>query len=159
MKTFFIYGKPVKAAGIIPYYTDGNSTYFLLQNNGKWYEDFGGKVEKEDLDIRDTAIRELVEESNYVFPKEYAYEKLERGIFNRGTKYMLYFLPVPQKYPESVFGEKEQLLDLDRRVEWVKIDHLVNQKIAIHPRLTPQLFREIYALKMNNSRQETDNIK
>lgn len=59
-------GAICSAAGIIPYTEIEGVRYFMMQYNYSkhWYEDFGGKVDKFDSDIFETAVRETVEETN-----------------------------------------------------------------------------------------------
>ena len=43
----------------------------IRKTNDKIYEDFGGKTDMEDMTILDTISREVFEESNKIFKKEF----------------------------------------------------------------------------------------
>ncbi len=90
--TLILGNRVVKAAGILFYYETEDEfqkkhyKFLVLERLSKnkrlTWEDFGGKVEKTDRTVYDTAIRETLEESNNYF----TYEYLNNHI--RHTKYI-----------------------------------------------------------------------
>lgn len=65
-------------AGIIPYVTHNNERYYafgLSSHNGSIF-DFGGHREPEDVDLVETAVRELREESLEVFGDSITYDQI-----------------------------------------------------------------------------------
>ena len=89
-----ILGKDFRAAGICFYNTDQKK--ILLQKSKRGWEFLGGRVEKTDLSLFHTALRESVEEANGCITKDRA---------NMGT------LEIIEKYLEEDFNELEKLIN------------------------------------------------
>lgn len=88
----------IRASGIIPYYIKNNSVKILinyeLRNNKLLHNIIGGKVDKKDLKIEDTMIREFNEETGFLMSdiiRNYREKKnfLNAKIYLQKAKYML----------------------------------------------------------------------
>ena len=146
-------GQPIRAAGILCYVyhksfneqiKDKKSGYLENQNN--IYSDTGGKTDKIDKSIIDTAIRETVEETNgHLFSSRHNYEICEKilkkefkrqkpnPIYVDNCKYLLY--PLRLRYKNKFlslkrFGDKELHDDIQHSYHW--LDKIPKN---IHPRL------------------------
>lgn len=130
--------KPVKACGIILVH-HSEEPYFLLQKRGKYYEDFGGRIEPTDRTVFDTMIREAQEESNYRFDPVSLYQRLCATPFFYYHKKANYLYAVLHATDEEVclsdgdFGQKETYQNIERQVTWVPTSQLVIGNV--HPRL------------------------
>lgn len=157
MKQFFYKNDPncpVKAAGVIFTKKGMKFNSILMQEitNKNYIQDFGGKVDEEDLNILETASRELFEESNasihYRNTKKFlSINQLKRLISNnkyyilyiRQSKYLLFFVDFPRttKVNFNVSGKYEILDMIPRTVRWMSMDEFFdNQKQKkLHARL------------------------
>jgi 8-oxo-dGTP pyrophosphatase MutT (NUDIX family) len=123
-------------AGVILY----NKDEILMQKikGRNFWEDFGGRTDEEDKNVKEAAMREASEESNHVLNKNY----LKRLISNNTDKcyYLLqenkYFIIMiyvsgkeKRKLTSDIFGTREEHDGIDRKVEWVKRD------VKLHPRI------------------------
>lgn len=141
--TFKFKGFTIRAAGIIPYFTDDDNlvTHFLMINKDGVYEDFGGKTDSTDGTVYETAVREAEEESNGVLKRS----ELASNIFGANTyisqnsKYVVFFVPVQCMYNPEIFGKREEHDGIDRTVEWLTSDELLSRDL--HPRLKYRKFR------------------
>lgn len=146
-------GQPIRAAGILCYVYHKSfnkeikdKKIWLFRNQNNIYSDTGGKTDKIDKSIIDTAIRETVEETNgHLFSSKHNYEICEKILkqeFKRQTpnpiyvdncKYLLY--PLRLRYKNRFlslkrFGDKEIHDDMHHSYHW--IDKIPKN---IHPRL------------------------
>ena len=140
-------GHPIRAAGILCYVNYKNQKkIWLFRNQNNYFSDTGGKTDKDDETIIDTAIRETVEETNghlfsskhnfeicrNILKKEFDRQKPE-PIYVDNCKYILYTLKLRFKnrlLSLSRFGKKETHDDLEHSYHW--LDYIPKN---IHPRL------------------------
>jgi hypothetical protein len=108
---------PIRAGGVLFYFKD---EFLMIHSRGK-YEDFGGQTDIGDNDLVDTVCREVEEESNGIFSKEYVKEKIKdiEPIYIKHCKYMLYIVELDKHYDPEIFGNKEIYDGLDRTIEWI----------------------------------------
>lgn len=146
-------GQPIRAAGILCYVYHKSfneqikdKKIWLFRNQNNIYSDTGGKTDKTDKSIIDTAIRETVEETNgHLFSSKHNYkicEKILKHEFKRqnpnpiyvdNCKYILY--PLRLRYKNKFlslkrFGDKEIHDDMEHSYHW--LDKIPKN---IHPRL------------------------
>lgn len=134
--------KPCMAGGVMFYrYTDECDMEFLMINVRNRYEDFGGKTDPRDTSIIDTIIREVDEESNGIFPKEFTRPKLQgHGLYLPDGKYLLYYVEIYERYDTECFGTMEATEKINRIVEWVPLKSLLSGEVRLHPRLQKNAF-------------------
>ena len=144
-------GVNVKAAGVVPYMrTAEGNVFFLMQemvNGSRTGQlcDFGGRREREDSDLYETAARELTEETCGAFgsvqgiAQRLRHERTVR-ILNPVGKYLTFFLKV--KIPEG--QEPEQLIsEVDhastdfaaRDCRWFGVEELLAEEARVQGRL------------------------
>jgi len=128
-KTFY-------GGGVILYH--GKKLLLQKIEGRDFWEDFGGKTDKEDKDIITTAFRECSEESNKVLNKEFLEELIKLNkkkcyYLLQNNTYFIYVIYVPRvvkdKLDSEIFGEKEFHDNIRRKVEWVDKD------VDLHPRI------------------------
>lgn len=128
-KTFF-------GGGIILYH---NNKILMQKVAGTGYwEDFGGRCDKEDETIIKTAFRECEEESNYNITTEFLSEMIDKNpdkchyMLQRNT-YFIYLIYISRKDKEKLklsdFGDIEEHDNIKREVSWIDIDE------KLHPRI------------------------
>lgn len=133
-KTFM--GKPFYGGGVVLYH--GKKLLLQKIDGRDYWEDFGGKTDKEDEDIIETAFREGKEESNEILNREFLEELIELNkkkcyyLLQHNT-YFIYVIYVPRIVKDSLtskkFGESELHDNIKRKVEWVDKD------VKLHPRI------------------------
>lgn len=142
--TFFLNGNksyPVRAGGTLFYrYDDHDNTYsLLLIFSRNIYEDFGGCSDTTDKSIEDMVSREVEEESNCIFRKEYVLnliKKINQPVYIKQSKYVLYFVQIDELYDPSIFGDREIHDGFSRTVEWINYNDYKNYNdIKKNPRL------------------------
>lgn len=125
----------IKAGGIIYYRFNKiiNEIEFLLINCNNIYEDFGGKTDEKDKNIIYTIIREACEESNRIFDENELLTQIKNksGIYNKTSKYIIYFLKTEKEYEPIEFGDVELFESIERTVEWISISKLKGKKLHI----------------------------
>ena len=146
-------GQPIRAAGILCYVYHKSfdekikdKKIWLFRNQNNTFSDTGGKTDKVDKTIVDTAIRETVEETNgHLFSSKHNFkicEKILKKEFERqnpkplyvsNCKYLLY--PLRLRYKNKFlslkrFGNKEIHDDMEHSYHW--LDKIPKN---IHPRL------------------------
>ena len=146
-------GQPIRAAGILCYVyhksfdeKTKDKKIWLFRNQNNIFSDTGGKTDKLDKSIIDTAIRETVEETNgHLFSSKHNYQICEKilkkefekqkpePIYVRNCKYLLY--PLKLRYKNKYlslkrFGTKEIHDNMEHSYHW--LDKLPRN---IHPRL------------------------
>ena len=134
----------ILAAGVLPYrYNKKIHDYeFLMikyfKNNIPFYSDFGGCVDKNDIDINMTIAREADEESNGILSQNDVYENLYHGIFllNLKSKYLVVLCSIKyitkKKIKEEMFGNVEIHDNIERTVEWISLTQLMNNEFKNH---------------------------
>lgn len=110
---------PCLGSGVLFYINHNGKIYFLMQkeeNNHKYnYCDLGGKTDVIDNNIIETAVREVMEETNGVlfsklFKPKYRHEFGQKPIFK---DYMINFYRIFQDYePEFIYSNKSKYLIL-----------------------------------------------
>ena len=170
---FTIDNKPYISAGVILYTEDPRGrVHMLLQKltdrNQSWmWEDFGGKSEECDNDIKDVAFRECAQELNseagitVKFLEERFSDRRSTCYKIPSIKYMLYLLYVPYSFKENtdlkVFGKMETHDKINRVVKWVSYYDFSNIPYHdIHPRLKPSEFKVNLALLIAKGMTEGD---
>lgn len=123
---------PIRAGGVMFYYKHDNTCDFLMIYCKQKYEDFGGRTDKKDSDIIETISREVSEESNNVFTKEFVKEKISdsQAVYIKISKYLLYFIELNEYYDTAIFGNKETHDNIQRTVEWVPYKNLLDQDFS-----------------------------
>lgn len=114
----------IKAGGILFYrYNEiTNENDFLLINSRNNYEDFGGRTDQVDSNIIDTISREVYEESNCIFEKDFIIKKIENNdekIYIPYCKYLLYIVKLDDFYEIKDFGDTEIHDNIKRTCEWI----------------------------------------
>lgn len=146
-KTFFINNKPVRAAGVlfyrqVPASVPLDRIEVLVQTNhttDQGYEDLGGKVDHDDLDVIDTAAREVSEETNAIISRDCVrnqilYSNVPPIISSR--KYALFVL-FANSYERRLTGddfsnyESNNENHFPRSVEWVSLSTLLKSKYHV----------------------------
>lgn len=128
----------IRAAGIIFYYYENNQPIFLMINVSGKYEDFGGKTDVIDTSILETIVREATEESNNIFNKNNIKICKKNMCYSKKSKYLLCFQEISIKYDVELFGTVELNNGINRTVEWIKLDLLLDPlfiKNKLHARL------------------------
>ena len=122
--------------GIILYH-NGKILMQKTKDNDYW-EDFGGKTDKEDKTIIETAYRECEEESNKVITKEFLSELIDKNpdkchYLLQSNSYFIYLIFISRKDKEYLkkkdFGDIEKHDKIKREVSWVDLSE------NLHPRI------------------------
>ena len=131
-------GKDFFGGGVILYH--GKKLLLQKVDDKPYWEDFGGKTDREDNTIIDTAFRECEEESNKVLNKEFLESQIKLNkekcyYMLNNNKYFVYMIYVSRKCKNyltpELFGDIECHDKIKRKVEWV----VKNEKLEIHPRI------------------------
>tara|TARA_B100000161_G_scaffold237661_1_gene188161 strand:+ start:112 stop:990 length:879 start_codon:yes stop_codon:yes gene_type:complete len=141
--------KEIRGAGVLCYVRDKvrNKKYILLRESNGWISDMGGKTDIYDKSPLDTAIREVVEETNgHLFSSYHDSERCRfilnkhlpkrnvKRIYIRKSKYLLYIFEINYKnFGRSMlrFGKKEGNTNISHYYKWY--ESLPSRKL--HPRL------------------------
>ena len=133
-KTFM--GKTFYGGGIILYH--GKKLLLQKIEGREFWEDFGGKSDKDDEDITETAFREGCEESNMILNKDFLEKLIKLNkkkcyYLLQNNTYFIYVIYVPRIVKDSLtsekFGDTELHDDIKRKVEWV------DKGVSLHPRI------------------------
>ena len=147
-------GKSIRAGGILFFHEKLGYLMQKVESNGLFeYTDFGGKTDPVDVDIVDTILRELREETNYTlfFSRE--------DIKNKSTvkylevsKYLLLIHRVQADFALEIenMGDKELCNHHMRTVEWVK------HPFPIHRRLRT-VFKSNHSNRSNHNKLSKSN--
>ena len=147
--TFYIFGLPVRAAGILLWTNDGNKVVRLFNDVKGRFEDLGGKTDIGDKNALHTAIREATEETNgHIFSEhhtpeqcanmlyEHAIEYIDQQ-YNQHSKYLLFRVYVQP----SILRLNMKRFGRDEKTEWGILPHYFKWKWKVpfgrklHPRL------------------------
>ena len=133
--------KPVTAGGVLFYKMNqqtGKYDLLLIYSRGI-YEDFGGRTDEVDTSILDTVSREVEEESNKIFTKEFVRAGLlyATPIYIPKSKYALFVTELEEDYDPAVFGDREFHDDIERIVVWIDAETYNNTDFIskLHARL------------------------
>ena len=129
----------IRAAGIIPYYKKNDKVYILINQEYRksqlLYNVLGGKVDKKDIKIEDTMIREFNEETGFLMSDKINFYYKNKKILNNKIhfskpKYMLSLLNIqdslewqllPYNY-NKIFNGIEAFNDRDsEQLIWVDL--------------------------------------
>lgn len=122
----------------------GVDEVLLLQSRGRreWWSDIGGRRESRDASIRETAIREVVEETNRRFDAATIRRWIGGNIpyIARAGSYAIYqvYCPRQDPMPPSYFGETEEghPLELQREIRWIPTRVFCSLPVEqVHPRI------------------------
>ena len=123
---------PVRAGGVLFYrYDEHDSSYqLLLIYSRNKYEDFGGCSDNVDVDIKNMVAREVAEESNLIFSKEFILDSIKdkEPLYIKYSKYILYFVQIDELYDPQIFGNKELHDNIERTVEWVPYENFKDKE-------------------------------
>jgi 8-oxo-dGTP pyrophosphatase MutT (NUDIX family) len=124
--------KKIYAGGVLIYRKIYNSETiidieFLMIRNRNRYEDFGGRVDKDDKDIYDTVAREVYEESNSIISKKSVLKRIKKitPVYVEYSKYVLFIIEATDKEKDflpEIFGNREYHDDIERTVEWISLN-------------------------------------
>ncbi len=120
------YEKTISAAGCVFYFRRGEETFFLLSSYEKNFpllEDFGGKCENKDTSPDATIIREVVEETNGIFNRDFVLSVLDKGknYYSHKCKYFFKCIELDISglvEDTSIFGESETFSSQKRNIKW-----------------------------------------
>lgn len=129
-----IYG-PVRAGGVIIYSYKSGHIKLLLQQKNSRFEDMGGKIDKDDIDINATISREMFEEFK-IIPLSKCIELINGPhdtIYIPNGKYLLYLIENKEisDIPLKAYGKYED--GKARTIHWV--NSMGHKNIFLHPRL------------------------
>ena len=149
--TFRIHNRLYLSSGVLFYaVTDAGEIFFMLQKipltrQQSWqYEDFGGKSQEGDLSIEAVAFREAEEEINGALgiTKEFISSLPRVQYLLPHNKYALYLVKLDSSFMNndpSVYGDRENLFDIERTVKWISYKELFEMPTGfLHPRLQPE---------------------
>lgn len=143
--TFLYQNSQVRAAGILVYTYRNGEKMLLFRKIDERFEDMGGKTEKGDLNAKETAIRECVEETNgKLFDVSHTHNQCYNIIkniisnnceveYNKKSKYLLFKLNVNNnilKKSMKRFGLEEKTCNKKYYYKW-----MIKKDIKLHPRL------------------------
>lgn len=163
--------KPIRASGIIFYHINskGKIELLMIKKPNGIYEDPGGKTSVEDNSIFETAKREVDEETNGIIPKSSKLYKSNRfkTVYLDVSKYMVFLIPLPNKEIDNkinisdtiIFGDKEIHDDIERTIEWVKLDKIcwweTDEQCNTHIRLkNKKIFNYLFKLQNKNKKSQ-----
>lgn len=130
-KTFYYDDYPCRAGGVLPYVKallpdNSEQTYFLFIVKYLNIEAFGGKTDIDDNNIRDTAYREAMEESNDVLYTCFDKTDLKDVQYFPKSKYLLYCIQIKDIIDPEKFGDREIHDNIKRKVIWLTYDQVLN---------------------------------
>jgi hypothetical protein len=136
----------IKAGGVILYKKNktGQTIFYLqsrLISDKKIVEDFGGKIEKSDLNIYYTIARELGEETNYACNIDNYLQFITtntHSLYIPRAKYLLLFCDLENKKINlQKSGEKEKHTGIDRTIIALDKENLLKriENKFVNPRL------------------------
>ena len=132
-------GKKYLGAGVIIYHRN-NVLLQKVKSRDVW-EDFGGKTDKEDKNIIETAFRECEEESNGILNKEYLEKLIKLNpkkcyYLLQNNLYFIYMIYVSKKEKEYLehqdFGDFEIHDNIERKVSWVTLEEKIHDRILLN---------------------------
>lgn len=135
--TFFTKnGNPIRAGGVL--FTHKKLGYLMqkveTKDSNYKYTDFGGKTDAVDLDIVDTILRELREETNneLIISRDLLEKKSIKKYLSE-SKYLIFIIRVKSDFALEIenMGDEEICNKHKRKVVWVK------KPTPVHRRLIP----------------------
>ena len=128
----------VSAGGVILYRVKKGNVELLIAESRGLYEDLGGCVDKEDVDIFETVAREAFEESNELISKSKIKKRLKKDVrfcYSKRSKYVTYIIKAntdEAKLKSDDFGDKEIHDDIFRKIKWLPLDVFLSKDIIDH---------------------------
>ena len=134
--------KQFRAAGIC-FYVKNPFKIMMIKSKDRGYEFPGGKIDKKDKDLFDTAVREGIEETNCKIFDSNAnsikdtIEDLKRYIGRFGKvkwlpefkfKYGLFFIELPESsvFESKTYGDIEEFEKINRNIYWLESNELID---------------------------------
>jgi hypothetical protein len=134
-KTFYYNdedNRPVVASGAVFYRVKKGKMELLLIDNNGIFEDIGGKSEKFDDDIKNTASREIEEETNGLIKEINIIDRMDNSIYVPRSKYELFIIEANKdemKLTSDDFGEYELHDNFKRKIKWISKEKLLDKNI------------------------------
>ncbi|KAH0572914.1 hypothetical protein SS50377_25029 [Spironucleus salmonicida] len=147
--TFIINNKQlVRAAGVVFYNIKDGQVEVFFRNKG----DFGGKCNAEDSNPKQTAIREVCEESNGYFVSKWLHQQIDirKYLYLYKAKYVLYFVKIGninEKDINDYFGTVEKFSGKEHLCEWITLGQ---KTTGLHKRLPSSKVLLNKILEFNN---------
>lgn len=150
--------KPVTATGALIYKNVGNKMMILIMDNDGKYEDIGGKIDKEDIDIFSAAAREIEEETNNNIMSSDIVERLKRSpyVYIPKSKYVVFIVEANKNemtFTKDDFGDYEFHDGFSRTIGWILREDLVKSSIIqfkLNWRLRNKtLFSKLFEIESN----------
>jgi hypothetical protein len=151
--------QPIKASGIIFQRTQNEKVEFLVHiTTGEKLWDIGGKVDKSDKTILETATREFIEETEMFFTKQISFEKTKKYVsentlkqfYINKSKYLLFIVKAPKFLRNTDFPFEYKNVDgVEKMLYWITANEFSN-KIRdgqISPRLWQKIFFDYIKFK------------
>ncbi len=120
------------SAGVFLYFKDGNQTWVLLGHDGSYgnWSDFGGGKKNIDSSLKDTALRELGEETRFIYGNTIPVELEEPYETGKNKNYLQYFAKIPfTPIPILCRSSPNKLLSDETEVNaymWIPLESLLN---------------------------------
>jgi len=139
---------PIRASGCLIYKIYNNEIKFLMikKTHDEKYEDIGGKTDINDITEFDTISREVEEETNMVIDKNIIKYQLSRSksVYISNSKYILYLIEAnsyERNLKSKYFGRKEIKDNINRTVEWIGIENIIENKLNFNPRIANDILK------------------
>lgn len=121
--------KPITAAGLLLYKNVNNKMMLLIIDSDGKYEDIGGKIDSNDIDLYSTVAREVEEETNGQIKQQNIVDRLKfaQYIYVPQSKYLLFILEATQnecKLNKNDFGDHEINNGTVRDIGWLSREDL-----------------------------------
>lgn len=153
-----LYTNSISACGCLFYRFFQNKLQLLLisYSDPNWpkLDDFGGRIDEEDLTINDAIMRETSEETNNVISKKYMLKMLsenQESFYNKQSKYYVVLKKVDCDFhPDcSVFGDLEIHDNIQRKIDWIDYD-VAKPKLSLRLLCNLELIKKLDTLQKNH---------
>jgi hypothetical protein len=127
----------VTSGGLLLYRFGKKGMELLLINSRGVFEDFGGKIDDDDMNIYETVAREAYEESNYLLDRTKILKRLQKApkAYMKKSKYVVYVIEASKTesaLEQSDFGDFEIHDKIERIVKWVPLDTFLLPEVIKH---------------------------
>jgi hypothetical protein len=124
----------VTSGGLLIYRFGKKGMELLLINSRGVFEDFGGKIDDDDMNIYETVAREAYEESNCLLDQTKILKRLQKApkAYMKKSKYVVYLIEANKaesSLEQADFGDFEIHDGIERSVRWVSIDTFLSQEV------------------------------
>lgn len=130
---FHLNNQEICAGGVILYRMINSNIELLLIKSRDKYEDFGGKIDKGDVDIYDTIAREVKEESNNLIDYDSIMLRIKdtnnKPVYVKYSKYLVFILEandLEKELTSEMFGTHEIHDNINRTVHWISMTDFLN---------------------------------